>query len=85
RLWDQNGYLEWDFGTLQRNSNNPTACNAPGLPAFQINLRVAEVFWDLLIPFPAGYTPAAPPAITATNFSIDLYQIQRSVLRQQGN
>ncbi|CAG8610001.1 5549_t:CDS:2, partial [Racocetra persica] len=87
RLWQQDiaRYQEWEFGTHSRGNNNPTACNAPGLPAFQVNIPVSEVFWDPPIPTVAGYTPAVPFLITAVDFSIDLYQIQQLVLNNQNN
>ncbi|CAG8725240.1 4327_t:CDS:2, partial [Cetraspora pellucida] len=87
RLWQQGiaRYQEWEFGTHSRGNNNPTACNALGLPAFQVNIPVSEVFWDPPIPTVAGYAPAVPPLITAVNFSIDLYQIQQLVLNNQKN
>ncbi|CAG8658006.1 15999_t:CDS:2, partial [Racocetra fulgida] len=75
---------EWDFGTLQFNSNNPTGCTGPNIPAYQVNIPVLDVFWDPPIvagtPNAIGYTIIVPPAITANNFVIDLYDIQQEIL-----
>nr|CAG8632710.1 10095_t:CDS:2 [Entrophospora candida] len=38
-------FEEWEFGTLDVNGN-ATACNGLGLPAYQINIPVQEVFWN---------------------------------------
>ena len=75
--------FQWDFGTLRKGSSEPTACNAPNLPEFQINIPVAQVFWDPPIPYVATYTPLAPPVVAAANFCIDLYLIQQAVLKVQ--
>ncbi|RHZ75718.1 hypothetical protein Glove_212g57 [Diversispora epigaea] len=103
RLWEQGiaDYQEWEFGTLRRGSNVPTACNAPDLPLFRIDIPIAQVFWDPPIPADEAeddddeaendeddeYVPLIPPplAITAVNFSIDLYLIQQLVLERQKN
>ncbi|CAJ0749218.1 20260_t:CDS:2 [Entrophospora sp. SA101] len=81
-------FEEWEFGTLDVNGN-ATACNGLGLPAYQINIPVQEVFWNPPIvggiPSTAGYVITIPPGITANNFVIDLYQIQQVVLRNQSN
>ncbi|CAG8579852.1 3467_t:CDS:2, partial [Acaulospora colombiana] len=78
---------EWDFGTLQCNSNDPTGCTGPNIPAYQVNIPVSDVFWDPPIvagtPNVIGYTVAVPPSITANNFVIDLYDIQQEVLETQ--
>ena len=49
----------------------PQVCNAAGLPAFQINLPVAELYH--------GVPPAAVPAELSANLQIDLFGIQRAV------
>ncbi|CAJ0911568.1 8618_t:CDS:2, partial [Entrophospora sp. SA101] len=81
-------FEEWEFGTLDVNGN-ATACNGLGLPAYQINITVQEVFWNPPIvggiPSTAGYVITIPPGLTANNFVIDLYQIQQVVLRNQSN
>ncbi|CAG8474425.1 13099_t:CDS:2 [Cetraspora pellucida] len=81
------GIAGWDFGTLQFNSNNPTGCTGPNIPAYQVNIPVSDVFWDppivAGIPNVIGYTVAVPPAITANNFTIDLYDIQQNFLETQ--
>ncbi|RHZ60065.1 hypothetical protein Glove_359g9 [Diversispora epigaea] len=86
-LWQQGIAVPqtWDFGTLQRGNNVPTACNAPNLPGFRIDIPIAQVFWDPPIHNRRRYVPRDPPAITDVNFSIDLYLIQQEVLRMQGN
>ncbi|RHZ85245.1 hypothetical protein Glove_69g27 [Diversispora epigaea] len=45
---------------VYRGTNIPTACNAPGLPLFQIDIPVAQVFWDPPIPAVAKYAPRVP-------------------------
>ncbi|CAG8486062.1 17261_t:CDS:2 [Rhizophagus irregularis] len=84
------GYQIWDFGTHQlgREASNTslTGCNAPNIPAFQINNPVNQVFWDpTTIPAAAGYVPALPPAVALVNFTIDLYVVQQVVLDYQAN
>ncbi|CAG8734992.1 9434_t:CDS:2 [Cetraspora pellucida] len=78
---------EWDFGTLQFNSNNPTGCTGPNIPAYQVNIPVSDVFWNppivAGIPNVIGYTVVVPPVVTANNFIIDLYDIQQNVLETQ--
>ncbi|CAG8505064.1 701_t:CDS:2 [Acaulospora colombiana] len=78
---------EWDFGTLQFNSNQPTGCTTANNPAYQVNIPVSDVFWDPPIvagvPNVTGYTIAVPPTVTANNFVIDLYRIQQVVLKKQ--
>ncbi|RIB13403.1 hypothetical protein C2G38_2197923 [Gigaspora rosea] len=32
--------------TVQKGNNNPTGCNAPGLPAYQINIPINDIFYD---------------------------------------
>ncbi|GBC00277.1 hypothetical protein RclHR1_00380045 [Rhizophagus clarus] len=57
-----------------------------GLPAYQVNIPVQEVFWNPSIigraPSTAGYTITG---VTANNFIIDLYRIQLFVLQNQSN
>ncbi|CAG8728567.1 18_t:CDS:2, partial [Dentiscutata heterogama] len=78
---------EWNFGTLQFNSDNPTGCTGPNLPAYQVNIQVSDVFWDppivAGIPNVIGYTVAIPLAVITNNFVIDLYDIQQEVLETQ--
>ncbi|RIA80858.1 hypothetical protein C1645_810284 [Glomus cerebriforme] len=38
--------LEWDFGTLRFNSNQPTGCTGAGLPNYTVTIPVSDVFWD---------------------------------------
>ncbi|CAG8502680.1 hypothetical protein C2G38_2181883 [Gigaspora rosea] len=78
----------WDFGNIKKNSTDPTGdpapCNAPNLANFQINIPVGEVFWDpRQFPVPPDYAPLVPIVITAPNFTIDLYRIQRVALKVQ--
>ncbi|PKY45485.1 hypothetical protein RhiirA4_401293, partial [Rhizophagus irregularis] len=78
----------WDFGTHQlgREASNTSGCNAPNIPAFQINNPVNQVFWDpTTIPAAAGYVPAPPPAVALVNFTIDLYVVQQVVSDYQAN
>ncbi|RGB24191.1 hypothetical protein C1646_676552 [Rhizophagus diaphanus] len=84
------GYQIWDFGTHQlgRETSNTylTGCNAPNIPAFQINIPVNQVFCDPpTIPAAAGYVPAVPSAVTLINFTIDLYVVQQLVLDHQAD
>ncbi|CAG8729763.1 282_t:CDS:2 [Funneliformis mosseae] len=37
---------KWEFGTKAKGDDNPTGCDAPNLPAFQINILIADVFYD---------------------------------------
>ncbi|CAB4432045.1 unnamed protein product [Rhizophagus irregularis] len=39
-------FLDWDFGTVQLNSNLATGCNRPGLGNFEVTIPVSDVFWD---------------------------------------
>ena len=58
-------------------------CNAPGNPAYQINIPISDVFYDPPIPA-IGYVPLVScPAIPSGNFIIDLYEIQQMVLKSQ--
>ncbi|CAB4490727.1 uncharacterized protein OCT59_021700 [Rhizophagus irregularis] len=73
---------------LGRETSNTylTGCNAPNIPAFQINIPVNQVFWDpLTIPAAAGHVPAVPTAIALINFTIDLYVVQQLVLDHQAD
>ncbi|CAB5215380.1 unnamed protein product [Rhizophagus irregularis] len=43
----------WDFGNVRKNTrdpilniNDPTLCNAPNDPRFQIDISISDVFWD---------------------------------------
>ncbi|CAJ0763256.1 15027_t:CDS:2 [Entrophospora sp. SA101] len=61
---------KWDFGTLQYNSNQATGCNGPGIPAYQVNIPISNVFWDPPIvagaPNVRGYNitvPAGPGVV----------------------
>ncbi|CAG8440548.1 4207_t:CDS:2, partial [Funneliformis caledonium] len=73
--------LEWDFGTLQFNSQRPTGCTAAGIANYAVTIPVSDVFWDPPIvagaPNVAGYVATIPAAVTANNFVIDLYRIQQ--------
>ncbi|CAG8488183.1 3544_t:CDS:2 [Ambispora leptoticha] len=67
----------WHFGTVQKGSSQPTKCNSPGNPAYQINIPISDVFYDPPIPA-IGYIPLVSyphPAILDGNFIIDLYEI----------
>ena len=68
---------------MQKGSNQPTGCNAPGNPAYQINIPISDVFYDPPIPA-IGYVPlVSHPAIPDGNFIIDLYEIQQIILKRQ--
>ncbi|KAF0551478.1 hypothetical protein F8M41_023418 [Gigaspora margarita] len=86
KLWRQGAPTQkWHFGTVQKGNNNPTGCNAPSIPAYQINIPISDVFYDPPIPT-IGYTPSGappPPAIINGSFTIDLYEIQQEVLNSQ--
>ncbi|CAG8678218.1 9339_t:CDS:2 [Funneliformis caledonium] len=79
--------LEWDFGTLLSNSNQPGDCTGPGLPNYTVSIPVSDVFWDPPIvagvPNVAGYTVTVPNTVIAQNFVIDLYRLQHVVLKKQ--
>ncbi|RUO95975.1 hypothetical protein BC936DRAFT_142863, partial [Jimgerdemannia flammicorona] len=93
KLWTQGapppGYIQWDFGTVLKHSQNPTDCNAAGLPEFQVRIPTREIFWDPPIvagvPIVVGYNAVAPPAVTIPDINIDLYRIQQVVLKAQLN
>nr|CAG8560788.1 9050_t:CDS:2 [Entrophospora candida] len=78
---------KWDFGTLQYNSNQATGCNGPGIPAYQVNIPISNVFWDPPIvagaPNVRGYNITVPGTVVGNNFVIDLYNIQQEVLASQ--
>ncbi|CAG8488235.1 16472_t:CDS:2, partial [Acaulospora colombiana] len=78
---------EWDFGTLQYNSSQPTGCTGANIPAYQISIPVSDVFWDppivAGIPNTTGYNVTVPNAVVGNNFIIDLYRIQQIVLKKQ--
>ncbi|CAG8513845.1 4698_t:CDS:2, partial [Funneliformis caledonium] len=61
---------EWEFGTKQEGSDNPTGCVGPNLPAFLINIPISDVFYDPPIRA-IEYVPLAPP-INDGFFTIDL-------------
>ncbi|CAG8726273.1 17274_t:CDS:2, partial [Funneliformis caledonium] len=71
--------LEWDFGTLQLNSNQATGCNAPNNHQYQVTIPVSEVFWDPPVAPVTPYVATIPATATVAvnNFVIDLYRIQR--------
>ncbi|CAG8741782.1 1718_t:CDS:2, partial [Funneliformis mosseae] len=78
----------WDFGNVKKYSrdplgdiNDPTLCNAPNDPRFQINIPISEVFWDPPSPIPSIYVPVIPTNVIGKNFNIDLYWIQRAALQ----
>ncbi|CAG8526364.1 4767_t:CDS:2 [Acaulospora colombiana] len=91
KLWRQEvrGFRVWDFGTLQTGSQVASECNAPNLPAYQVNIPVSDVFWNPPIiagvPVVAGYAEIVPNTINGNNFNIDLYQIQQLSLKVQDN
>nr|CAG8675944.1 6027_t:CDS:2 [Entrophospora candida] len=84
KLWRRGMQTQtWSFGTVEKGNNIPTECNAPGNPAYQINIPISDTFWDPPIPT-IGYVPlVARPAIIGGNFIIDLYEIQQVVLEYQ--
>ncbi|RIB08157.1 hypothetical protein C2G38_2147216 [Gigaspora rosea] len=86
KLWRQGmPTRKWHFGTVQKGSSVPTGCNAPGNPAYQINIPISDIFYDPPIPA-IGYVPLVSyprPAILDGNFTIDLYEIQQIVLESQ--
>jgi len=77
----------WDFGNIKKYSrdpvNDPSCCNAPNLPAFQITIPISETFWDPPSPIPPAYIPVIPTNIIGNNFVIDLYRIQRIALESR--
>ncbi|CAG8585966.1 4845_t:CDS:2 [Paraglomus brasilianum] len=77
--------FEWDFGTAQFNSKEPTGCTAPDIADYTVTIPVSDVFWDppvnAGVPNLTGYTVAVPGGVTANNFVIDLYRLQETVLR----
>ncbi|CAG8483297.1 10466_t:CDS:2 [Scutellospora calospora] len=84
KLWRQGvATRKWHFGTVQKGNNLSTGCNAPGIPAYQINIPIGDVFYDPPIPA-IGYVPlVVRPAIIGGNFTIDLYEVQQRVLKKQ--
>ncbi|RHZ90263.1 hypothetical protein Glove_1g48 [Diversispora epigaea] len=76
-------FEEWEFGTLDVNGHG-TACTGPGLPAYQVNIPIQEVFWNPPI-IRGGYIPTIPVGVIGNNFIIDLYRIQQVALRNQSN
>ncbi|CAG8647987.1 7079_t:CDS:2, partial [Cetraspora pellucida] len=82
KLWRQGFPIrKWDFGTAQKGSSQPTGCNAPGNPAYQINIPISDVFYGPPIPA-IGYVPlVSRPAILGGNFINDLYGIQQIVFK----
>ncbi|RHZ85608.1 hypothetical protein Glove_63g82 [Diversispora epigaea] len=90
KLWQQGaGYQEWQFGTLIRKKQTPTACNSPNLPHYQINIPIAQVFWDPPLLPADEYIPTVPNSLATetapVNFIIDLYRVQQLVLKEQNN
>ncbi|GBC10204.1 hypothetical protein RclHR1_09430005 [Rhizophagus clarus] len=80
----------WDFGNVRKhtrdpihNMNDPTLCNAPNDPRFQINIPISNVFWDPPFPIPNNYIPVIPTNVIRNVFSIDLYRIQRVALKSR--
>ncbi|RHZ47099.1 hypothetical protein Glove_593g20 [Diversispora epigaea] len=76
---------EWNFGTIDYYNVLTTACAGPGLPNYQINIPVHNVFWNppiVGVPNTARYVTAIP---ASPNFTIDLFQIQQVVLQNQNN
>ncbi|CAG8619115.1 3941_t:CDS:2 [Ambispora gerdemannii] len=73
----------WQFGTINEDGS-PNGCNAPNILNYLINIPVREVFYDPPVPAIA-YTPLpTPPAVLmGTNITIDLYEVQQSVLLYQ--
>ncbi|PKK61815.1 hypothetical protein RhiirC2_718158 [Rhizophagus irregularis] len=79
--------LQWDFRTLQFNSNLATGCTGAGLPHYTVTIPVSDAFWDPPIvagvPNIVGYNATAPNTTVAQNFIIDLYRLQRVVILKQ--
>ncbi|CAG8506886.1 2073_t:CDS:2 [Paraglomus brasilianum] len=77
---------EWECGTIRNNSSTLTNCNAPDLDAFKVTIPVSNVFWDPPIvhgvPKTDDYAVVVPDIVVGNNFVIDLYDIQRVVLRR---
>ncbi|CAG8617474.1 3567_t:CDS:2, partial [Paraglomus brasilianum] len=76
----------WDFGTLEYNSDQATACTAVNNPLYQVSTPVADVFWNppltaAGVPNEVGYIVAVPGTLTANNFVIDLYNIQQLIMK----
>ncbi|CAG8645082.1 10134_t:CDS:2, partial [Gigaspora rosea] len=82
-------YEECNFGTLDYYTGAPTTCTGPGLVNYQVNIPTQEVFWNPPIirgaPFTNGYVITVPGGVAASNFMIDLFQIQQVVLANQNN
>ncbi|CAG8690520.1 4385_t:CDS:2 [Funneliformis caledonium] len=78
---------QWDFGTLQYGTNTATGCNANNLNAYQVTIPVSDAFWDPPIvggvPNVAEYAVTVPGTVLGNNFIIDLYDVQRVVLKTQ--
>ncbi|CAB4379900.1 unnamed protein product [Rhizophagus irregularis] len=85
KLWRQGmASQKWEFGTVQKRSNNPTGCIALGNPAYQVTIPISDLFYDPQIP--GVYTPPITcprPAFMYGNYTIDLYHIQQRVLKFQ--
>ncbi|RHZ52445.1 hypothetical protein Glove_461g79 [Diversispora epigaea] len=77
----------WDFGTLQYGTHTPTDCTRINLPAYQVTIPVSDVFWNPpvvdRVVNDTDYTPAVPEEVVGNNFLIDLYDVQRVVLKAQ--
>nr|CAG8434388.1 9390_t:CDS:2 [Entrophospora candida] len=61
---------------------NPT----PDLPAYQVNISISDIFWDLQIVAGAqmlGYNVIVLGIVVSNNSAIDLYNIQQEVLASQ--
>ncbi|CAG8567337.1 9323_t:CDS:2, partial [Ambispora leptoticha] len=83
-LWRQGAQKQmWQFGTINEDGS-PNGCYAPNILNYLINIPVREVFYDPPVPAIA-YTPLpTPPAVLmGTNITIDLYEVQQSVLLLQ--
>ncbi|RIB20816.1 hypothetical protein C2G38_1156198 [Gigaspora rosea] len=76
---------EWDFGSIQINSNTPTGCTAPNLINFQITIPIADAFWDppIVGGVPTPFAVFVPGTVVGTNFVIDLFDVQQEVLAAQ--
>ena len=61
----------------------PTGCNASNLDAFRVTIPVRYVFYDppLVGTVPAHHAVFVPNTVVGSHFVIDLYNVQRLVLR----
>ncbi|CAB5199635.1 unnamed protein product [Rhizophagus irregularis] len=85
KFWRQGmASQKWEFGTVQKRSNNPTGCIALGNPAYQVTIPISDLFYDPQIPGVYTLPITCPrPAFMYGNYTIDLYHIQQRVLEFQ--